>query len=37
VESVTSNHGTSADEIIKAQDRHLKDIVAGAIRRTNLH
>ena len=22
-------HGTSADEIIKAQDRHLKDIVAG--------
>jgi len=30
-------HGTSADEIIKAQDRHLKDIVAGAIRRTNLH
>ena len=22
-------HGTSADEIIKAQDWHLKDIVAG--------
>ncbi|MEJ0014047.1 MAG: DUF1059 domain-containing protein [Actinomycetota bacterium] len=22
-------HGTSADEIIKAQDKHLKEVVAG--------
>ncbi len=23
-----AHHGTSADEVIKAQDRHLKDVVA---------
>ena len=25
----TTHHGTTADEVIKAQDRHLKDAVAA--------
>jgi hypothetical protein len=24
-----AHHGSSADDVIKAQDRHLKDVVAG--------
>jgi hypothetical protein len=24
-----AHHGTTADEVIKAQDRHLKEVVAG--------
>ncbi len=24
-----AHHGSSADEVIKAQDRHLKEVVAG--------
>jgi len=31
------HQGNTADEVIKAQDRHLKELVAGAMKRTKRH